>query len=371
MTPVRQALPAVEAPGSAAPARRRLRPMVVLNVVFLTLGSGLLAALILKLDTAQLVTRIKAVGWAAFLGACGCYVLGLIVTTAAWHRIIDPAHSRARVRELFAAFWAGASLNALTPGGSLGEVWRGALMRGRVDGDEHVASLVTLNFLGTVSMLCYNLLGPLLCLALLDLPARTVIVVFAVALGFALPWVIVYVLLRRGAIGLLVRLVCRLPLVRMRDPEGMQARARTIDARIREFRARRPRDFAWTVVWLAAARLLQAADYVVLLFVLVPDRPLGWLVLVATLTQAATQLLSWALTLVPSQIGVAEANTTGLFRMLGLDPLVGLTMEIVRHVRLPLGVAIGLLLGWILGLRGRRRPGPRDEGRDERCERRH
>ena len=90
---------------------------------------------------------------------------------------------------------------------------------------------------------------------------------------------------------------------------------------------------------------------------LVPGRPVWWLALVAILTQAATQLLSWVMTFVPSQIGVAEGNTTGLYRLLGLDPLVGLTMEVLRHLRLPLGIAVGLTLGWLAGLRRAPPPG--------------
>jgi len=70
--------------------RRRLRPAFVLNVVFLGGGAALLAVLVLKLDTAQVAARLRQVGWAG-LGMLGCYVAGLVVTTAAWQSTIDPA----------------------------------------------------------------------------------------------------------------------------------------------------------------------------------------------------------------------------------------------------------------------------------------
>jgi uncharacterized membrane protein YbhN (UPF0104 family) len=354
-----------EAPrgGAAAPPRRRVRPVALLNVAFLLIGAALLTALILKLDTAQIAARIRQVGWGMFAVVCLYYPLGLLVTTAAWRHTIDPARSRARFRDLLAAFWAGAALNAVTPGGSLGEVWRGTIMRGKVDSDEIVASLVIFNFMSTVSMLLFNLLGPLLCLALLDLPHKTVGAVFAIALAFMIPWVVVYLLLRRGAVGLLVRLIGKLPLVRLRNPEALQARARTVDVRIREFRARRPRDFWLTVLWLAVARVVQAADYLPLLLVLVPGRPVWWLVLVAFLTQTAAQLLSWALAMIPSGIGAQEFNSMKLYGLLGLDPVVGFTMEVIRHIRMPLGIAVGLVLGWIVGAR---RPAPAEAPADAR-----
>jgi uncharacterized membrane protein YbhN (UPF0104 family) len=341
---------AAERPPTGAPDERRARWTRYARPAGLVIGVALLVGLVLKLDFHQVVARLRQVGW-AFLGTLGAYLLGLVVTSAAWQCMVDPARSRATFRDFLGAFWVGHAVNGITPGGHLGEVVRGTILRHKVESEELIASVVTLNFMSYASMLAFNLLAPLLCLALLDLPARVVLVVLAVALGFFVPMTLLYLLLRRGAAALVIRLLQRLPFVRFRDPEAVSAKARAVDERIRELRRARPRRFARAVLWLVLARLLQAAEYWVLLPVLVQGHGLWWLGAVAVLTQASSQLLSWALLVVPSGVGVAEANTTLVYKLLGLDPLVGLTLEIVRHLRTVIGIAIGLAIGWLMGLR--------------------
>jgi len=318
----------------------------MLNLAFLGLGLILCVLLVLKLDTAEVGLRLRQVGW-GFAGLMLLFVLGALVSTAAWRSTIDPARSRARFLDLLVAFWAGSAVNAVTAGGTFGEVFRGTLIRDKVDSEEIVASLVIFNFMGYVSMLLFNLLGPLLCLILLDLPFRVVALVFVLSLAFFLPSGLLYFLLRRGAAGIVVGVIRRLPLVRLRDPAGLLEKAHRIDRCIADFRIRRPRQFAAAVAWFAVARFVQAADYLVLLPALVSGRSLLWLGLVALLIHSTSQLLSWALTFIPSQVGVAEGKTALLFRLLGFDPVVGLTLEIVRHLRAVIGIALGLLLGWI------------------------
>ncbi|MBI5482271.1 MAG: flippase-like domain-containing protein [Deltaproteobacteria bacterium] len=329
---------------------RRSRLAVIFNAACLVLGAVLLVLLVVKLDLQQVGARLRQVGW-AFAGTFAAYVAGLVVTSAAWQCMVDPARSRATFRNFFAAFWAGHAINVLTPGGQLGGVLRGTILRDKVETEELIASLVTLTFFGYVSQLAFNLAVPLLCLALLDLPPRTVLTVLAVAIAFFVPMTLVYLFLRRGAAATIIRVLQKLPFVHLKEPEAVADKARNIDARIREFRQRRPRPFLRAVLWIALARLLLAAEYWVLLPVLLPDRSLWWLAALALLTQTSAQLLSWAMTFVPSQIGVAEANTTLLYKLLGLDPIVGLTLEIARRIRTLIGIAIGLLIGWIIGLR--------------------
>ena len=346
--------PPLPAEAETAASPRRSRWVAWLNAACLALGVVLLAVLLFKLDLQQVGARLRLVGW-AFLGVFGAHVLGLVVTAAGWQCMVDPARSRARFRDFLAAFWAGFSINALTPGAQLGAVLRMTILRDKVESEELIASLVMLSFFGYASTMALTLLAPLLCLALLDLPTRTVLVVFGIAVVFCVPMMLIYIFLRRGAAAATIRIIRKLPFVRFKDPERVAEKARAIDRSIRTFRKQRPRLFLYAVLWIAGARLCQVLEYAVLLPVLIPGRGLLWLGAVAFLTQASTQLLAWAMTFVPSQVGVAEANTTLLYQLLGLDPVVGLTIEIVRRIRTVLGVAIGLLIGWAVGVR--RTPG--------------
>jgi Uncharacterised protein family (UPF0104). len=340
----------------------KVRAGTIVHLGSLTLGAVLFAMLVRRLDMREVALRLHQVGlW--FGLHCAFYLLGIMVTTAAWQQLIDPAHSRARFRDLFAAFWVGHAINMVTPGASLGEVVKNTIMQEKVDSAEMVASLVIFNFMSTVSMLTFNLIGPLMCLWLLDLPARVVLLIFGVGLVFFVPMTLLWLMLRAGAASHAVRLLAKLPFVRFKDPAAIVAKAASVDVRIHEARIRRPRRFWWAVACLAAARLMNVAEYWALLLALVPGRGPAWLFVLAMLTQTSSYLLAWVLTFVPAQVGVAEGNTTMLYNLLGLGSSLGFAMEILRRIKGLMGIAVGLTLGWIIGLRpsGHHRMGTRGQ----------
>ena len=322
----------------------------IFNLGCVALGLALFVALLVRLDAREVGARLSQVG--VYFGLhCGLYFLGLLVTAAAWQQIIDPTRSRARFGEVFGAFWAGHAINVLTPTASLGEVIRGTLLRGKVEGEELVASLVTFHLMSLASLLLMTLAGPLLCLILLDLPRPLVLTLLLVAMAFVVPVALLWLLLRLGAASRLVRLLRRVPFVRLKDPDALAARAAVVDERMRAFRRERPRHFRRAVLYFAAARVLMAAEYWVLLVPLLPERSLLWLFGLGFLTQSASQLVVWAATFVPGQLGVAESNSALLFKLLGLGPTLGFSVEVLRRLRTIIGVAIGLGIGWAMGLR--------------------
>jgi hypothetical protein len=304
---------------------------------------------------------VSQVGW-YFALACLAYTLCQMVTTAAWRETIAPGESRASYLHLLAVFQAGFAVNAVTPGGTLGEVLRGTLLRGYVRGPALVASLISHSFFLTVASSLAAVVGSGLCLLFLDLPARVLGTIFGLAVLFLLPLVLVAWLLRRGAAGMMVRLLRRLPFVRLRDPEALVARARSVDANIHALRRDHPERFRRIVVWLALSRILQTGELWLYLLALLPDRSPVWLALLALLTESANQIVTWALTVVPGQIGVAEGNASLVYGLLGLNPVVGLTVALMRRIRTILGIAVGLAVGWLLGLRRTAPPEAADAG---------
>jgi uncharacterized protein (TIRG00374 family) len=315
------------------------------NIFFVLLGVGMLAVLVVRLDVGDVLANLRRVGW-YFAASFSVYVAGLLVTTAAWQQTIDPVHSRATFRELALAFWAGHAINSVTPTGNLGEVYKGNALRARIDGVENVAALVNFNFLSTVSMQLFVALGPPLCLLMPEVPIRVTWVLFVAAGISLLPLVGLGVLLRLGSATWIVRVVSHLPFVRMRDPESLLAKARDVDRRIRTAHRERPARFLRVLLWFALARLLNALEVWVLLVPLLPDRSLVDLWLLALVTQSVSQLVYWAATFVPTAIGVVEGSSALLYGLLGIGSVVGLSMELVRRVRMILGVSVGLFIAW-------------------------
>jgi len=323
-----------------------------INVFFMMLGIGLLVWLLLHLDAEEIADRLIQVGW-YFPFAFLAYTFANMITTYSWKEIVDPSQSKARYRDFLAAFWAGHAVNALTPGGSLGEVFRGNIMRGKVNGEEIVASLMILYFMNTLAVNLFTLVGPLACLLLADLPVDVVLILFGIAVLFFVPVILMFIMLRLGAAHKLVWLLSRIPFVKLKDPDGLMDKARSIDQKVRNFRKARPRAFARALVCLFSVRLFQVAEVWIVLMALVSGQESGQLLLLAFLTQTASQLIAWGLAFVPGQMGVAEGGSALLFKWLGMDPLTGLSMELVRRIRKVIGISIGLLLGVLVGLRKR------------------
>ncbi len=315
-----------------------------LNLTFLIIGVGLLVGLLFKMDTEVVGARLVQVGW-FFPPAFASYVLGLFLTASAWRCIVDPAASRATYRDFLAALWAGHAVNQVTPTASLGEVFKGTILKGKVDGEELVASLITFNFMSTFVVQIFTILGPVVVLFAVDLSSEVILTLFGAAFIMFIPVGLLALLLRWGVASKVVGLLQRLPLVKFKDPDALLAKARSIDERIRRFRKCRPKKFLGAVFCLFLVRLCQVAELWFILMGLLPDESAGFLLMLALLTQTATQLIAWVMTFVPGQVGVAEGGSALLFQWLGMDPLTGFSMEIMRRIRKLLGISIGLVIG--------------------------
>jgi uncharacterized protein (TIRG00374 family) len=328
----------------------RSRWISILNVAFLVLGVGLLIGLLIRLDLEEVGRQILQVGW-YFVLAFVLYVAAMLVGAVAWRQLVDPRASTARFMHILAALWAGHAINCVTPGASLGEVLKGTILKGRVQGDDLIASILVFNFLNTFVSQLYSMLGPLVCLFFLDLPEHVILALFGVACVFFIPVGVMYMLLRWGVAHRVVGLLRRIPLIKLRDPDMLMKRARSADSRIREIRRVRPRAFWISVLMIIMVRLLQGAELFVILLALLPEQSLGFVLLLALLTQTTAQLITWVATFVPGQIGVAEGGAALIYNLLHLDPLIGFSVLLVRRIRWILGIAIGLAIGFWLGLK--------------------
>lgn len=328
------------------------RFLTLVNLISLALGAILLVVLVVQLDADEVAANLLQVGW-YFALSFGLYVLNMGLTAAAWRLVVDPAESQASFRQFFAAFWSGSAVNQLAP--TLGEVVKGANLRGLVGGEELTASIITMGFLNKAVKGGFMILGSGLCLLVLALPREAMWVVFGAALALYLPVFVVYLLLRWGLASRVIALIARLPLVRFRDPDKLRARAQSVDRRIRGFRRSRPLRFWSAVGLLIGVRLVFVLDAFVLLTPLLPEQDSGFVLLLAVLAQSAVMAIALVATFIPGQIGVSEGGLALLFELLGLDPLTGFAMRFARRLRKMVGIGIGLLLGMRMGTLRRRR----------------
>jgi uncharacterized protein (TIRG00374 family) len=317
----------------------------VFRVALFALGAGLLGVLLVRMDFTEVQASLQRVGW-LFLAALAVHLTGIVLMARGWYETIDRRASRAGFPEVLRAYWSGHVINSLTPVKSLGDVLAGSILkdRGKLAGEEMVSSLILLNFIASLATLVFLIAGPLVCLAAGFHSDVTVSLFYGVA-GVFVPMVLFYVLLRLGAASRVIRLVGKLPGVRLKDPRAWLKRARSVDGRVREFLAAGTGRFARALSCWLLVRLLQVAEVLILLLALLPGHSTSELLLLAVLTQTAALLVGGLLAFVPGQIGVAEGGSALLFGLIGQPPVVGFSMELVRRVCKLIGIAAGLAAG--------------------------
>lgn len=323
-----------------------------LHAAFLVVGLGLLILLFSELDADAVADRLLEVGW-LFAPAFAAYVLGLALTTMAWSETLEDG--QVGFGSLFAYLWAGHAVNQVTPTATFGEVLKGSLLAGKVDSEEMVASLVIHNFLTFAVTSLFTMTGPLVALVVLDLPAGVLWGLAGAASVIGLALLIFYLLVRRGLAGRVAALLNWLPFVKLADPEKFEARAAEIDRRVRSFRKREPGSFLRAILYLLSVRLLQVLELWCYLLALLPDRSAAWLLVLALVSQTAMRLVAWATSFVPFQIGTQEGGQTLFYELLGLNPLTGFALALLRRIRRVLGISIGWIIALVLHVRRRRR----------------
>lgn len=315
-------------------------------------GLALLVVILARLDLSDLSTRLRQVGW-LFVAAFGAYMLTLLTSTLAWRATIPRESSRARLRHLFAAFWAGRAVNDLAPLGVVGEVLKATVLAHKVEKQALIASVVVWNFLNGVVVVTWAIAGGMLAVSLLRLPSRIETIALAAGMALVVALLLFRLIMRNGLAAKLVRAYHALPFVR-RDGRRAVEKAGEIDARLRSFYADDPRAFWRALAWLVLARLTEVLEIWLLMIGLLPNDTPGELLVYALLFHAMSQLVIYATLIVPGNIGVLEGATALIFRLLGLGALNGLALELLRRLRKILGLAIGGTIGMVARAKERR-----------------
>jgi hypothetical protein len=302
-------------------------------------GLALLVWVVARVGAAEILANVHQVGWgiAAIVGIGG---LRFLLRAVAWRLCLDSPRDLS-VRDAFEAVICGDALGNLTPLGPIvGEPAKAAFVRGRVPLGPALAALAVENVLYTLSAAAMIAAGMIVLLATFDLPAGSsgsamrgigeaaiaaTIVLFAAALWML--WRQPALISR--ALGVAPRL-------------GRHAdRIRDLETQIYSFasrhRARLPT--------LAAAEIgfhaLGVAEVYLTLWLLTGAQPS---LMTSFLFETANRLITVVFKFVPLRLGVDEAGTAGFATIIGLEASTGLSLAIVRRVRVLFWAAAGGLL---------------------------
>jgi Lysylphosphatidylglycerol synthase TM region len=327
-----------------------VRRVNVWSALTALLGLILLVVVVVRVGVLEIAADVRQVGW-GLLAIIALGGLRFLLRALAWRLCLEPPHTLS-IRDAFAAVICGDAIGNLTPLGPLvGEPAKAAFVRRRVALGPAVTALAIENVMYTLSAAAMIAAGMIALLVQFQLdPAIRGIGEFAVAATLALFAAALWLLWRQPA--LISRALGVAPRLRRHAD-----RMRELEAQIYSFASRHTR----ALPALAAAEIgfhaLGVAEVYLTLWLL--NAPTS--ILTAFLFESANRLITVVFKVVPLRLGVDEAGTAAFARIVGLAAKTGLSLGIVRKVRVIFWAAAGGLLLVREGLSLRTPPLPHDQ----------
>ena len=298
-------------------------------------GLALLVWMVSSVGVAEIVADVRQVGW-TILAIIAIGGLRFLLRAAAWRMCLDPPHTLS-LPDAFAAVVCGDTIGNLTPLGPLvGEPAKAAFVRGRVPLAPAVTALAIENVLYTLSAAAMIAAGTVALLVRFQLPSAIRGVGEAAVGGTLLLFALALWMLWRQP-ALISRALGAAPPLRRHA-----TRIQEIESQIYTFASRHRR----ALPALAAAEMgfhaLGVTEIYITLWLLNGAPPP---LITAFILETANRLVTVVFKIVPWRLGVDEAATAYVSQLLGLGPRIGLSMAIIRKVRMLFwAIAGGLLL---------------------------
>lgn len=315
---------------SRAPGLARL-----INILAAVIGVVLLVFTVQRVGGwPAVVDGIASIGWwFAIVVALGA--IRMVCRTRAW--MLAANDPQFRFAPAFSAWMAGDAMGNLTPLGLLASEPTKILMtRSRISTVTSIASVTIENAFYTVSVLVVLLTGTWLFLQRADVPegleqVSEVIIAAAAIVAIIGIWAI---RTRPAVLSKFAPIVARM----VGKSDAPAGAIRDVEAHIYavpQWPARRiTRVVAWEVLFHVAA----VAEVWVVLRLLVPDITVAE----AFLLESAGRFVTVAFKFVPYRLGIDEIGSGAVATALGLPPAVGVTLALIRRLRIIVLNAVGL-----------------------------
>ena len=307
-----------------------------LNILVAIVGVALLVVTVRRAGGwGSVVEGVAAVGWwfvvIVLLGA-----FRMACRTRAW--MICAGDAPLRFRDAFAAWIAGDAIGNLTPLGVLAsEPTKILMIRTRISTVTTVVSVIVENAFYTVSVLVVLLTGTWLFMQHANVPpaleqiSEFILVVVAVA-AIAGIWI---VRARPAVLSRFEPVIAKLAGRTKAPVESMRA----IESQIYNVPRWPIGRLLHVVLWEAAFHVAAVAEVWVVIAQLVPDVTLAEVFLL----ESAGRFVTVAFKFVPYRLGIDEAGSGAVAAVLGFPPAVGVTLALVRRLRIIVLNAVGLI----------------------------
>jgi hypothetical protein len=302
---------------------------------FFLLAVGLLVWLLDRIGWQEIGESFARVGWT---GAAVLLAIGFLETVFDSTSFYFALSRRVGVLRCLVYNGAGAIVNTLIPW-EAGEALKGTLLTRHVSTAEAIRATVLWNYL-------FKLTRPLVAVAAAitgaiigaDVQPSVLWLIIGACAASLVPYILLKLLLRFGALELGVRALKSLRLLR-RDVDAVTRSAHDLDERIRRFKSEAPGDYALVLLFQILARVTSWAAWGIAIHLVGLEVSFA----LVALLYAAVSVAGYLVMLFPVRIGVTEGVGYLVFQLLGLDGGMGLIISVIMRIK-------GLLVNGVPGL---------------------
>lgn len=306
-----------------------------LNIVVATVGIALLVFTVQRVGGwAAIVDGIAKVGW-WFVVILALGAFRMVCRTKMWTVC---ANQPLRFRDAFGAWMAGDAIGNLTPLGLLAsEPTKILMVRTRVSTVTSIASVTIENAFYTVSVVVVLLTGTWLLLQRANVPDGLERIAEIGLAGIVLATLagIWAVRTRPAILSRFAPLVAKLAGRANAPAEAI----REVEALIYAVPQWPVGRIAHVVAWAIAFHIAAVAEVWVVLAALVPDVTVAD----AFLLESAGRFVLVVFKFVPYRLGIDEAGSGAVAAVLGFSPAIGVTLALIRRLRIMILNAFGLI----------------------------
>lgn len=311
----------------------------IAQLCFFALGVFLFISVVKKIGWADVFGGVKHLNW-WFVPVLFLSFTWYWLYTKGWQQLLKTFNGSLTTFELFRAKIAGESVNCLNPVNFMvGDPVRIYLLRKNFPVKEGAASVVVDRTIHSMSILFVIVLGIVVGFPILNfLPEKvqTGIPIFVSTLAVLLTVIMIF--LHRGLFVLPFKLMLKLnikPDFARHAKEHMEE----LDDNIKSFYQTNRRGFFIAIAYHFVGRFLGIIEIFIFGIAISPEFTFRMAILLGALGPVINATFAF----VPGALGVLEGAYGGLLYILGLDPAVGVAIQIGRRVRAAFWIVVGLV----------------------------
>lgn len=310
-----------------------------LSFGFFALGLILLALLVRKVGLAAITETFFKLGpnliWVLLFPATWYFLQAL-----AWHRVLKDDKHDASLWHVFLAKITGEAINTVTPASvAAGDPYRIYLLQKKTSKTTSTASVVVDRTLHTIGIFFTLITGLAVGWLSMPLPPAWRWILPGVLVGFTLVLWLLVASQKKGLFSTLSKILQKWGVQRARL-ERIDHKLLALDGQIRGFYDKSHVHFFEVVGYHTVSRLLGAVEiWFIVRFLGLPVTFAHCLVLTTL-----TILVNAAFVFIPGAMGVMEGGYGAIFYLLHLDPIMGVSIQLVRRVRTFFWIFLGLVI---------------------------